>query len=491
MNESFWKVNDDFCNKARAELCRRDFFEFVKYFWDTIIPEEPVYNWHIPYLCKELQAIAERVKARLPKENDLLINIPPGTTKTTICVIMYPAWVWTIDPTQRILTTSYSSSLAEKSSVKSKDIIKSKKYSLLFPEVEIRHDIDNRANYQNTKGGERLALGLKGSALGNHAHQIINDDPLNIADAQSDLVRGNTNDKFDSITSTRKVDKEITPVITIMQRLHEDDTAGHILSRKSIMVKHINLPATDNGNISPPYLKIKYKSGYLDPLRLNETVLKEMKSILGSYGYAGQMLQEPAPSDGGMIRKAWFGYTSMEELITKSNGKTLVWNYEVDGAFTAKKENAQSAILAWSMFDGNMYIREVIGVWEEMPDFINTLKSFVARNGYTNSSKINIEAKATGLPIIHTLRRTTGLNVIEDKMVSKGLANDKISRVNSAVPFIESRRVILIKGDWNESFVHQCGTFPNSKLKDKVDCLTAAIDKATTQNNAVLGWSIN
>ncbi len=264
-----------------------------------------------------------------------------------------------------------------------------------------------------------------------------------------------------------------------------------MLAKGNEKLKHINLPAEDNGKIKPSFLKVKYKGGLLDELRLNSGVLKEMLSTLGSYGYAGQMMQEPAPSDGGMIKKDWFVYMNFEEFKTKVLGKQIVWNYEVDGAFTSKKENAQSAILAWCYIDNTMYIREVIGVWEEMPDFINTLKSFVNRNEYSNASRINIEAKATGLPIIHTLRRTTNLNVIEDKMVNTtGTANDKISRVHGIIPFLEGRRCVLIKGDWNESFVHQCAVFPKGKLKDKVDCLTAAISKAVEDKNSVMGWAI-
>ena len=84
-------------NKAKAELCKRDFFYFVKEFWGEIIPEEPVYNWHIEYLCKELQLIVERVASRQNKLYDLIINIPPGTSKSTIATVMLPAWSWTID----------------------------------------------------------------------------------------------------------------------------------------------------------------------------------------------------------------------------------------------------------------------------------------------------------------------------------------------------------------------------------------------------------
>ena len=74
----------------QAEACRRSFFTFVQEFWSTIVTEEPVYNWHIPFLCEELEKVLWRVIARQPKAYDLIINIPPGTTKTTIASIMFP-----------------------------------------------------------------------------------------------------------------------------------------------------------------------------------------------------------------------------------------------------------------------------------------------------------------------------------------------------------------------------------------------------------------
>ena len=63
-----------------ADECRKSFFFFVKTFWDVIIKEEPVYNWHIPYLCGELQKLSVSIVERRPKPYDLIINIPPGTT---------------------------------------------------------------------------------------------------------------------------------------------------------------------------------------------------------------------------------------------------------------------------------------------------------------------------------------------------------------------------------------------------------------------------
>ena len=41
-------INDpDFKIQYKREKCRRSFFFFVKEFWDVIIKEQPIYNWHI------------------------------------------------------------------------------------------------------------------------------------------------------------------------------------------------------------------------------------------------------------------------------------------------------------------------------------------------------------------------------------------------------------------------------------------------------------
>ena len=72
----------------------------------------PVFNWHIPYLCEELQKLSKYIVHREPKPYDLIVNIPPGTTKSTIVTIMWPVWLWTQDPTIRIITNSYSGGLS-------------------------------------------------------------------------------------------------------------------------------------------------------------------------------------------------------------------------------------------------------------------------------------------------------------------------------------------------------------------------------------------
>ncbi len=107
-----------------ASICRESFFDFVKEFWEEVIADTPVWNWHIPYLCGRLQRVAERVFEGKKREKNLVINIPPGTTKSTICSVMYPAWIWTRMPHARIIGASYSLlPVASDLSRKNRDII--------------------------------------------------------------------------------------------------------------------------------------------------------------------------------------------------------------------------------------------------------------------------------------------------------------------------------------------------------------------------------
>ena len=285
-----------------ASICRDSFYEFVKEFWSVLIPEKPVWNWHIEYLCNELQQAAERVFKGLPKKHDIVVNIPPGTTKSTIMSVMYPAWLWTRMPSIRFIGASHAEKLALDLSMKCRDIIKSDKYRACFPEVILRDDQDTKTKFQNTQGGYRYAIGVEGAVIGMHAHIIVIDDPIDVNAATSSTLLRKVNYWIDSQLSNRKVDKAVSFMILVMQRLHQDDPTSLFLKRKKI--KWICLPAEKSEKISPPEL-VKYYNklggGSLDPIRLNHLVLDEEKQK-GQYYYSSQFRQDPVPLGGGMFK---------------------------------------------------------------------------------------------------------------------------------------------------------------------------------------------
>ena len=453
--------------EAKAELCRRSFYYFLQEFWEVVTPEKPIFNWHIKYICDELQYLNSFVSKRKPKPYDLIINVSPGTTKSTIVTQMYNAWVWTIDPAQRFISTSYSHHLSLAQSIKTRDIILSDKYRSYFPNVVLKADQSGKSDFWNTKGGQRYTTSTGGTITGVHGHQILIDDPINPKQSVSDIERENANNFVLSTLSTRKVDKQITPTILIMQRLHEADPTGVMLARGG-KIKHINLPAELNDKVKPIELKEYYVDGLMDVVRLNRDSLNEAKANLGSYGFAGQFMQNPAPESGGYIKKSWFEIINWESEYDK-----LTWNFVADTAYTSSEKNDPSGYIAYAEHKNDYIIRFVQTDFLEFPELCKMLPSFCYQHGYTTKSIVEVEPKASGKSLVQTLRRETKLNVKEGVPPAK----DKIARVKDVSPQIEARRVKLIVGNWNNQFLNEVTMFPNAEHDELVDCLTMILAK--------------
>jgi len=447
-------------NKAIAELCKRSFFRFVQEFWHTIIPEEPVYNWHIEYLCDELQRYVEQVAQRQDKDKDCVINIPPGTSKSTIATIMLPVYAWVIDARIRVLTASYSQSLSTDHALKSRDIVQSDKFKLLFPHIEIKRDQNNKTHYKNNQGGERFATSVGGTITGFHAHIIIVDDPLNPKGASSDADRDTANNFMNTTLSTRKVNKSMTPTILVMQRLHEEDCTGNWL-RKGKDIKHICLPGTLSDDVKPKSLRDRYKDGLLDNVRLTHKDLDELKLNLGSYGYAGQIMQIPAPSDGGIWQK-WLIPIDKSEIPMLTNVGT-----DWDTAYTEKDENSASAYCTAGLSGKNMYITDIGHKRYEFPRLVSYMT--------TKHEPHYIEGKASGKSLKQTLV-SQGIPAIEVPVIH----GDKVARATMATPFAEAGMIFIDRDllDYVYNDVDQgILKFPNGAHDDTNDALVQSIHR--------------
>jgi phage terminase large subunit-like protein len=462
MNSELISISDESLNKAIAENCRRSFFYFIQEFWDVVIPEKAVWNWHIEYLANECQKVALGIKGRKEKEGDIIINIPPGTSKSTIFSVMFPSWIWTIDPTIRVLTASNSDTLSLDLSVKSKDIVESEKYKAYFPEIQLRSDISSKSHYKNTLGGERLATSTGASVIGFHAHLIIVDDPIDAKKAVSDAFMIQANNFMNKVLSTRKVDKENTVTILVMQRLHENDPSGNWLSNKDKKIVHYCLPAELSENVKPYHLREMYKDGLLDVVRLNRNALSILRADLGSYGYSGQIMQTPSPESGGIWQK-WFKIIERKDIPTLKNVGT-----DWDTAYTDKEENAANAyVTSGTDNESNIYITDSGYFWAETPELIMRMK--------TKQSPHYIEAKASGKSAVQFLNRD-GINAIEIQVDG----GDKISRTRLVTPTAEAGRVYvasdlidLIYNDDKQGIL----SFPKNSHKDLNDAIVQALQR--------------
>lgn len=457
-------------DQVNAEICRRSFFYFVQQFWETVIAEEPIWNWHIKYLCDELQEIGKRVARREAKEFDyFIINVPPGSSKSTVVSEMYPLWCWTIDPSQRFICGSYASTPAEDIADKCFRIYKSEKFQRLFPHL-VQKSSGGKTHFQNGLKGERYTTSTGSAVTGIHAHQKIVDDPMNPQIAASRLERERANKWLSETLGSRDVSAIVTVTIVVMQRLHQMDSTGYILNKAKeggLRVKHVCLPATLTDDVKPEFLKEKYEDNLLDPIRLPSIELATKKIKLGSYGYAGQMQQRPSPEEGGIIKKDWFNITK-RPLPTPIEATI---NFQMDTAYTKDEANDPTGIAPYYVLNGNLYITHASCVYKEFPELIRWIPPYVKEHGYRDNSMIHVEPKASGKSVVQTVKAGTSLNIIE----SEPPKVDKLTLLHIASPKVEAGRVFLHEGPWNEAFIEQVCSFPNDEHDEYVDILSAII----------------
>lgn len=474
-----------------AARCTQSFHYFFRTFWPVLHQGgELQENWHIGYLCHELQRVGEQVLAGEEYDHNLTINISPGETKSTITTIMFPAWLWCRDPSLRILTASYSQSLAIAHSTASRDIIESELYRACFPEVEIRRDMAAKTTYGSTAGGQRFVASTGSTVTGKHAHIIIVDDPINVEQAMSEAERATANRWLSTTLPSRKVDLKTAPTILIMQRLHEEDPTAEMgrIWEAQKKYKHICLPADDRYEVKPAVLKKRYKKDgayrVMNPVRRGTSVLKKIEAV-SLQMYAGQFGQAPAPAEGNKLKKAWFKQRiSLEEV--EAMGGSVEWKTTVDGAYTKNKKNSGSGALTFCIIDDNLYLRDWMHVWLEFPEFCDELTAFCNRTGAGGFNGIvHVEPKATGKSVVQQLRRDTGLNIIENEL-PEGVTTQqgKEMRVDKITNYVRGMNVYLIKGtDW-QPFIDNMAVFPAGSHDDLVDCFVMACEKVQNSYDA-------
>lgn len=205
--------------KAEASL-----YEFVKQAWPSIEGNVSfVDNWHIKALCEHLEACYKR------KIKNLLINVPPRSSKTSIISVAFPAWVWLHNPEEKFMYASYAASLATQHSLKCKRLIESSWYQKNWGiQYQLAKDQKAKSYFENNQKGYRLSTSVGGSSTGTGANFLIADDPNNARDGESSVKRENTNDWWDQVWSTRLNNPKNDIMIVIQQRLHEKDVSGHI-----------------------------------------------------------------------------------------------------------------------------------------------------------------------------------------------------------------------------------------------------------------------
>ena len=469
--------------RVQRELNNRSLYEFIKYFFPIVSPHEFSPNWHIEFLCKELEKVAEAVARREPKAYDLIINVPPGTTKTITCSIMFPVWCWTKWSWMRFICSAYSAQLSLESATYSRDIILSQEFQELYPDLYIKEDKNTKSNFvivqrgtgrnkQDIIGGNRYSTSVGGTLTGFHGDILIVDDPLNPNEAASEVGIKNANYWVEQTLSTRKTNKAVTPTILIMQRLHQDDPSGHMLAKQKKNLKHISLPGECRHyakQVKPPELIHNYKDDLLDPKRISWEVLKDMEADLGQYGYAGQIGQDPTPPGGGMFKVDHFIIADTLPHASKIVNTIRYWDKAAtheDGAFTVG--------VKMSKLVGGFYLVHDVkrGQWRSH-ERERIIREVANADGDAVEIWMEQEPGSGGKESAEgTIRNLAGFKAFAERPTG-----DKAFRADPYSVQVNNGSFSLLRGDWNFKYIEEHRYFPFGTYKDQVDASSGAFQK--------------
>ena len=453
-------------NAALSALLRTDLRYFVRKVFNTVLPGTPYLpNWHIDAIVHEL------IRIHSGENRRLLINQPPRSLKSICVSIAYVAWLLGQDPTKRIIVVSYSNDFASELHRQFRMVIDAPWYQALFPGM--RPAKDSGTELVTTAGGSRYATSVGGTLTGRGADLIIIDDPLKAEDAVSELARRRVIDWYGGSLVSRLNNKEKGPIVVVMQRLHEDDLAGHLIGLGGW--HHLDLPAiaVEDSEIDVGRGKrfIRRAGDVLHPERENREILDRIKMEIGSLMFSAQYQQRPVPLEGNLIKREWF--RPYESLPQKDSGSAIVQSW--DTATMTGPANDYSVCTTWLIVKNDYYLVDVCRARLQYPDLRRKVGSLADRYG---ADTILIEDAGPGMQLLQDLQHDTPSGMIRPIGVKP--EGSKADRMVAQSAKIEAGHVHLPQNaEWLDTLLLEILGFPQARHDDQVDSISQFLNWAS------------
>jgi predicted phage terminase large subunit-like protein len=439
-------------------ILRQDLGAFTHKAFATIRPGDPFkWNWHIQSIAWHLQQVADGRIRRL------IITVPPRNLKSICASVALPAWFLGRDPSRRVICASYAQELSTELHNLCRGVMQASWYRELYPRTRLSPAKNTESEFKTTQGGGRLATSVEGVLTGRGANLIIIDDPMKPLDAMSETARARVQRWYDGTVLSRLDDKAEGAIILVMQRLHVDDLAGHLLERGGW--HHLNLPAMAETDevipIGPGQVHRRRIGDLLHPERDSADVLEEIRRTLGPYDYPAQYQQQPVPIDGGLIKGSWF--RRYKHALIREPGDQIVQS--LDTASKAGELNDYSVCTTWLIREGRYYLLDVERVRLDYPDLKRRVLELYHQH---RPHAMLIEDKGSGTQLIQELSYTGAAFPI-----AINPQGDKVMRASNQSGQIEAGRVFLPEdAPWLIEFEREIAAFPNGRHDDQVDSMT-------------------
>lgn len=462
----------DDIRREREDRARRDLYEFAQY----MFLQRKGYHWkraaHHKAVCDALMRVFRGECTRL------IINIPPRYSKTELAVVMFIAWALGQVPDSEFIHVSYASPLAANNSVQVRTLVQHEAYTQVFPGCRLGSDA--KAHWTTTAGGVMYATGAGGTITGFGAGKdrpkfggaIIIDDPHKPDEARSDVMRQGVIDWFQNTLESRQNAPGRTPIILIMQRLHERDLAGWLMAGGNGETwEHICLPAiTDAGEA-------------LWPEKHGIEALRRMERA-APYVFAGQYLQRPAPPQGGVFKP------DQMQVVDALPAGPIEWCRGWDLAATVESVRSSDPDYTaggklGKLPDGRFVIADMVRLRAGPDERDAALKNTAARDGARVKQSLPQDPGQAGkTQALHLTRLLSGYSVHTSPE-----SGDKVQRAEPLASQVNVGNVLMLRGAWNDELINEMRLFPNGTHDDQVDALSRASEALMGGSTGMLDWA--
>lgn len=468
---------------VRAELCRRSLYDFLKQGWHVIEPTARFEdNWHIKSIADHVQATLDdwlRCRDDLThavRIQNLIVNCPPGSLKSRILVYAC-AWMWLQCPSWRVICISANPRNVLRDADFARDLIRSDWYRRTFaPKWDLSEEQAARTRFATTAGGGRIAVGWDAQSAGMRGDAIWVDDPHDPDDVSSEQL-ANVLERWKIAWSNRVNDLRSSTRVVIMQRVHPDDLAGHLL--QDPQWERLVLPT----EYDPERAK-KTAIGWSDPrtvegecihpTRLTPKVIAEEKRK-GSFYFASQHQQAPVMLEGGMLKVENLRFWKRDGAPDRQPRSQGCWDgaaqiippkfdsviVAVDCNFKEAATSDYSVVTVWGAKGADRYLIDMRrGQWS----FKQLVVEFAtACAKHPEAHKKVIEAAANGHALINLLQREIS-GIVPQKPVGS-----KEARASALGAAMESGNVFVPDGaPWLGDLCIEFSGFPGRSRHDDI-----------------------
>lgn len=441
------------------EKAQRSLFAFMVQAWPTIEGDTPLLlNWHLEAMCAEIQAVAT---GETPHQN-LILNVPPGSMKSTIVSVCLPAWMWLRRPSWTALFISGADDVSMRDSMKCRNLITSEWYQAFRPGWTLAKDQDAKGWFKNTRGGERQATTIGSRGTGKRVHFIGVDDPNDTKDVSPPKLQA-VWDAWSLTYQNRLKDMRTGRRMLIQQRTHMADLTGRILEVDAESWRHVVIRQRhEEGDPTRHPMDPRTESGELFfPDRFPASVVASEERILGSVGFAGQHQQRPVPKEG-----ATFKPSMIEVVEVAPAGLRLCRGWD-QAASRGKGDYTAGALLGVDK-DGVWYIVDMAREQTDTPRQL--LKHTAQRDGREIPISWPQDPGAAGKDQARSLLQDmAGWN-----FTSSPETGAKETRWEPFAAQVNGGNVRMVRGPWNAALLDEMRVAPNGAHDDQLDALARA-----------------